>query len=232
MNKIDELKAKKQERDIERRTFNAEVRAADSGDKVTIEGHAAVFNQLSEDLGGFREIIEPGFFDGVMEDDVRSLINHDPNLLLGRTKSGTLELSQDATGLFQRTYPPAVEPDATQYAKDLMVSIKRGDVTQQSFAFTVKSTWAGDPQDGYRWDVLGDMVVRHLLPGGCKRLYDVSPVTYPAYAQTDVSASTRSQFDEFKQSIQRGQAPAPEGEASEWQAPLDDLQRRLELASK
>jgi hypothetical protein len=218
---------------IERRTFTAEMRAVE-GERPAIEGHAAVFNQLSGDLGGFVELIEPGFFDNVMNDDVRALVNHDPNLILGRTKSGTLEISQDATGLFQRTYPPVVEPDAIRYAKDLMISIKRGDVTQQSFAFTVKSTWNGDPEDGYRWETLDDLVIRRLLPGGCKRLYDVSPVTYPAYPQTDVSASVRSSLEKFRETLPiGGQTPAGgEGTEGEPQARLDLLRRRLEIASK
>jgi uncharacterized protein len=219
---------------IERRTFATEMRAV-AGDKPTIEGHAAVFNQLSDDLGGFVEIIEPGFFDNVLQDDVRSLMNHDPNYVLGRTKSGTLEISQDATGLFQRTYPPVIDPESAQWAKDLMVSIKRGDVTQQSFAFSVKSTWNGDPEDGYRWETLGELVVRRLLPGGCKRLYDVSPVTYPAYPQTDVSASVRSSLESFRATLPpAGQPPVvPDGAAEQGpQTRLDVLQRRLDLVSK
>jgi phage head maturation protease len=117
-----------------------------------------------------------------------------------------------------------------QWAKDLMVSIKRGDITQQSFAFRVKRTWRGDPEDGDEWFVAGDLIVRRLKKGGCAELLDVSPVTYPAYPQTNVSANTRSRFDEFKESLQR-QAPK-EGEQAQWQEPLDSLQRRLELTTK
>lgn len=217
---------------IERRTFTSEMRAAMTDDgKPVIEGHAAVFNQMSIDLGGFVEIIEPGFFDDVMNDDVRSLFNHDPSLILGRTASGTLEISQDDTGVFQRTYPPVVEPEATTYAKDLMVSIKRGDINQQSFAFSVKSKWAGDPEDGYVWETLGDLIVRRMLKGGAKRLYDVSPVTYPAYPQTDVSAQVRSQFESYQAQIrQAGQPPVqPEAEGQSRQE-LDLFERRLKLA--
>lgn len=216
---------------IERRTVQAkELRATTKDDKPVLEGYASVFNEYSEDLGGFVEIIEPGFFDEVLGNDVRSLLNHDPNYVLGRTTSKTLEIAQDDTGLFQRTYPPVQEPEATQWAKDLMVSMRRGDINQMSFGFIVKSTYRGDPVDGDEWYVMGDQIIRRLKKGGAKELLDVSVVTYPAYPQTSVSANTRSRFEEFKESIQ-GQAPK-DGVATEWQEPLESLQRRLELKSR
>ena len=216
---------------IERRTVRAkELRASTKDDKHVLEGLASVFGEYSEDLGGWVEIIEPGFFDEVMDDDVRSLLNHDPNYVLGRTKSGTLEIEQRDDGLFQRTYPPVQDPDATQWAKDLMVSVRRGDINQMSFGFIVKSTYRGDPVDGDEWYVLGDKIVRRLKKGGAKELLDVSVVTYPAYPQTSVSANTRSRFEEFRQSIQ-GQAPE-DGTQEQRQESLDALWRRLELTSK
>lgn len=227
---MDKLKVQPE---IEHRTFKvSEFRAADKDGKPVLEGLASVFNQYSEDLGGFVEIIEPGFFDAVLGDDVRSLWNHNPDYVLGRTKSGTLEIEQREDGLFQRTYPPVIEPDAAQWAKDLLVSIRRGDVDQMSFGFIVKSTYRGDPEDGDEWYVLGDKIIRRLKKGGAKQLLDVSPVTYPAYPQTSVSASTRSRFEQFQESLHNGQAPNEEGEANGRQEPLDILQRRLELASK
>jgi uncharacterized protein len=226
---MDDVKAKLPE--FERRTFSViELRAGEKDGKPVIEGYAAVFNEYSDDLGGFVEIIEPGFFDDVLGGDTRSLWNHDANMVLGRTSAGTLEISQDEKGLFQRTYPPVVPPDAATWAQDALVSIKRGDVTQQSFAFRVKHDWNGDAMEGDEWYVKGDLVIRRLKKGGCKELLDVSPVTYPAYPQTDVSATTRSRFDLFKESIQR-QEPE-EGARPQWQEPLESLQRRLELKSK
>lgn len=217
---------------VERREFRVkELRAATKDDKPVLEGLASVFNEYSEDLGGFVEIIEPGFFDEVLDDDVRSLMNHDPNFVLGRTKAKTLEIEQREDGLFQRTYPPIVEPEAAQWAKDLMVSIRRGDIDQMSFGFIVKSTYRGDVVDGDEWYVLGDKIIRRLKKGGAKELLDVSVVTYPAYPQTTVSANTRSRFEEFKESI-HGQVPAADGMQEEKQVPLDVLQRRLELTSK
>lgn len=225
------VKKPKQDEIVETRTFHVkEFRATTKDDKTVLEGLASVFNEYSQDLGGFVEIIEPGFFDEVMENDVRSLMNHDPNYVLGRTKSGTLEIEQREDGLFQRTYPPVVEPEAAQWAKDLMVSIRRGDIDQMSFAFIVKATYRGDAVDGDEWYVLGDKIIRRLKKGGAKELLDVSIVTYPAYLQTNVSANTRSRFDEFKESLQR--LEPTEGGEVEWQEPLENLRRRLELKTK
>lgn len=161
----------------------SERRARVDGDGV-IEGYAAVFNEYSEQLGGrygFVEIIEPGFFDDVLGDDVRALWQHDPNYVLGRSKNETLTIAQDDVGLAFRASPPVKEPDAAQWAQDALIAIRRGDVDQVSFSFDVK-------EDGDEWYLLGDKVVRRLKKGGCARLYDVSPVTFAAYPQTSVQA--------------------------------------------
>lgn len=138
-----------------------------------IEGHAAVFNELSQDLGGFREQIAPGAFaKTIKEADVRALWNHDPNYVLGRNKAGTLEMEEDEKGLKVKIHPPKAT-----WADDLRESIKRGDVSQMSFGFrTIKDHW--EERDGAE-------VIRTLLE---VQLFDVSPVTFPAYLKTDVSA--------------------------------------------
>jgi hypothetical protein len=161
---------------IERRYYPAEMRVdAQAG---TIEGYAAVFNQQSEDLGGFTEDIRKGAFSKtIKEGDVRALFNHDPNYVLGRNKAGTLSLAEDAHGLqFQ------VKPPDTAWAKDLRETIRRGDVDQASFGFTtIKDDWneATTPRQ------------RTLLE---VRLYDVSVVTFPAYPQTSVSARSLAEM--------------------------------------
>lgn len=157
----------------ERRNFPlTEIRIESREDEPDeVIGHAAVFDSLSEDLGGFREMIEPGAFDGVLNDDVRALFNHDPNMILARTKSGTLRLAVTDKGLEYRFSAPE-----TTAGKDLMVMLKRGDVDQSSFGFRVSDdTW--EKRDGE--------VVRIIK--SFERLFDVSPVTYPAYPETDVA---------------------------------------------
>lgn len=163
--------------DIERRFFRCELRAAGGeGEPRRIVGYAAVFNEVSEELYGFREMIMPGAFRDVIEaEDVRALINHDPNLVLGRTTAGTLRLIEDERGLRYE-----IDPPDTQYARDLIVSLERGDVDQSSFAFRVKpedEEWRGPTED----DPLPLRMIYKF-----SRLFDVSPVTYPAYEATSV----------------------------------------------
>jgi HK97 family phage prohead protease len=122
----------------------------------------------------FRERIEPGAFDQTLGADVRALVNHDPNLILGRTLSGTLRLSSDDHGLRYE-----VDPPQTSYASDLLESVRRGDVTQSSFAFRViADEWEPAERSG-------ELPLRRIQQ---VELFDVSPVTYPAYTQTSVSA--------------------------------------------
>lgn len=140
-----------------------------------IAGYAAVFSTETVIAGLFREQVAPGAFDAALKrDDVRALWNHDPNYVLGRTSADTLRLSVDKRGLRYELAPPD-----TQWARDLMTSIRRGDVTQSSFAFRVaKEEWEEPTRD-------------HPLPLRTIReveLFDVSPVTYPAYDATSVAA--------------------------------------------
>lgn len=159
------------------RTATFELSADEMADPMpTIYGYAAVFNELSEDLGGFREIIRPGAFERTLKTaDVRALLNHDSNYVLGRNRAGTLEVSEDERGL-----PVAITPPDTQWARDLVTSVKRGDVNQMSFQFMVKSEdWSQDERG----------VVRELRDVD---LYDVSIVTYPAYPQTTAEVRSKA----------------------------------------
>lgn len=175
-----------------------------------IEGHAAVFNQLSEDLGGFRERIEPGAFaKTIQEADVRALFNHNANYVLGRNRAGTLRLDEDRHGLWF-----SVDVPETSFGKDLVESVRRGDVNQCSFGFqTVKDDWEAD-------DAGGSGVVRTLKE---VKLFDVSVVTFPAYAQT--SAAVRARFSD-KDEAEPGQGSHSESEPDD-QAKGGDLQGRM-----
>lgn len=155
-----------------------EWRESGNGSDFTLRGHAAVFNSLSEDLGGFRELIESGAFRGALrgKPDVRLLFNHDPNFVMARTASGSLELREDKDGLhvWARVAPLG-------WVKDLRESMQRGDIDQMSFAFTIR-------EGGDDWAVTEDgSIVRTIRADGVDELFDVSVVTYPAYRATAVS---------------------------------------------
>lgn len=182
--------------DFERRTYVTELRTVRESDEAPIsriEGHAALFNSLSENLGGFYEQIEPGAFDDALEDDVRALFNHDPSLILGRTAAGTLRIGVDKQGL---TYE--VDLPDTQLGRDLAVSMERGDVTQSSFGFTIDEDSFDEDDDG--------RTIRTIYKVG--RLYDVSPVTYPAYAETDSTVAKR-RLDEYLAELINAQGMSP-----------------------
>lgn len=158
-----------------------------SSQEPTIEGYAAVFDSWSESLGGNEPFIEKvckgAFEQTIQEDDIRALFNHDPNYVLGRNVAGTLTLQEDEKGLLVRITPPQ-----TQWAKDLLVSIARGDITQMSFGFTVELD---------RWSYEEGKDVRELLK---VKLFDVSPVTFPAYTQTECGLrSLEEVFKSYKQ---------------------------------
>lgn len=157
----------------ERRALSTtvEVRAED-GTPGRIAGYAAVFNQRADIMGLFDEQIAPGAFrDAIGRDDVRALFNHDPNIVLGRTSAGTLALVEDARGL---RYD--IDPPDTSDGRDVRTLVARGDVQGSSFSFEV---------DEDEWDYSGDTPVRTITR---VTLYDVGPVTFPAYEQTTVSA--------------------------------------------
>lgn len=155
-----------------------EVRATDDGELV-IRGYAAVFDKWSEDIGGFREKVAKGAFSDTLDADVRALVNHDPNEIIGRSKAGTLRMSEDKVGL-------AVEIDPPASARRWIDALQRGDIDQMSFGFrTVEDEWEygkdGDPDE---------RTLRKV------ELFDVSIVTYPAYPDTTVAAEARSAWHE------------------------------------
>lgn len=181
----------------------------DEGEGVVLRGHAAVFNSDSHDLGGFVERIEPGAFKRSIDsaDDVRALFNHDTNIVLGRTTAGTLRLAEDERGL-------AIEIDVpdTQYVRDLVVApIERGDISQMSFGFRVRAggaNWTED-DDGQAYRTLTDL-----------ELFEVSPVTFPAYPDTDIAARELRSFREERKF-----------DATEVRERMQKEQRRRRMAS-
>lgn len=162
-------------KEIERRFIpRGEVRAAaGENGKVGIAGTTAVVESLSEEIFGFREKIAPGAFDKALEtSDIRGLFNHDPSMILGRVKSGTMRVWVDTDGLrYEIPELPATRADVAE-------AIQRGDVDGNSFSFTVEKDEWEYKEDG--------KAIRTITQFG--ELFDVGPVTYPAYPATTVSA--------------------------------------------
>jgi HK97 family phage prohead protease len=187
---------------MQRVYFPAEIRVAQGdGEPTRIYGYAALFDSFSVDLGGFREKIQRGtFLETIASDDIRALFNHDPNLILGRNKSGTLRLSEDETGLAYEIQVPA-----TQAGRDLVESIRRGDITQNSFGFRVLP-------DGAEWKEEADGTLIRILKK--VKLYDISPVTYPAYPDTELAlreemlGKARERLTESRELPQKGRSVA------------------------
>lgn len=141
------------------------------GEGRMIFGHAALFNTRT-DLGYITEDIAPGAFDDCMGDDVRCLFNHDPDHILGRSAAGTLRMTRDERGLrFEADMP------ATPIGDTVLGAVKRGDISGNSFSFTIAED---------AWDYTGDKPHRTIRKVG--KLFDVGPVTFPAYEATELSA--------------------------------------------
>ena len=182
----------------------------DNSDSPLIEGHAAVFDQWSEALGGmfpFKEKVSRGAFkESIKKDDIRALFNHDPNYVLGRNKAGTLELEEDDIGLKVTILPPE-----TTWAKDLVECIRRGDISQMSIGFIVEED---------KWSTEKGVDTRELIK---VKLFDVSPVTFPAYTQTDVGVRAMESYSCYKDELR---SAAEEAEKSKKKA---QDKRKLEL---
>ena len=160
------------------------VKRSDDG-AAKLEGYSAVFDKPSEDLGWgdfeIREYIAPGAFSNALKkSDCRAVFNHDPNFILGRESAGTLELNEDEKGLRSVIHLPD-----TQLGRDLAISVERGDIREQSFCFTVA-------RDSWEEDREARVATRTILEIG--ELIDISPVTYPAYPDTDLAKRSFEQF--------------------------------------
>ena len=175
---------------MERRILSVEdveLRVSDD-ENPKITGYAAKFGKWSLDLGGFREKIKSGAFDEALkrdDADVRALKNHDSNLILGRTTSGTLRLNTNSVGL-----QVEIDPPDTNTGRDTVEEIRRKDITGMSFAFTTA-------EDDWKYLEDGN-VERTIIKVG--ELFDVGPVTYPAYPDTSVAARS---MDAHKEEVEQ-----------------------------
>jgi HK97 family phage prohead protease len=160
-------------RDI-RTKFNV-TRQAQDPEEFIIEGYFALYEQETELFEGVYEIITKGAFSNTLNNDVRALWNHNTQYVLGRNKSGTLELREDEKGLFG-----IVKLPKTQYAQDLHELISRGDVDQCSFGFNILGEDLEELASGaYRWRI------------NEVELHEISVVTFPAYENTSVQARAK-----------------------------------------
>lgn len=171
---------------MDRRTMicrHTQYRAAEEDGELYIEGYFAVFNSNYEFWTNFTESIAPGAFAGCLDGDVRALTNHDSTLVLGRNKSGTLELREDAHGLWGRIRVNREDSDAM----NLYHRVQRGDVDQCSFGFDIAAE-----ETEFREDGSVHFTIKRVDP-----LYEVSVCTFPAYEDTSVSARS-AQVEEIK----------------------------------
>ena len=199
----------------ERRYFDSEVRSEKRAedDVNIIEGYAAKFNSAAVIGNWFIEKIMPGAFDDCLQDDIRCLFNHDPNFVLGRSVNGkgSLEVWVDDIGLKYRY----TTPDRS-YAKDLQNAIENGDVSQSSFAFKTGEQ---------RWIENGDeLEIREIVK--FEKLFDVSPVTFPAYEDTEVA---KRSFDSYKK---ENDVPGADETASGQTIGLSVRKARLQLLTQ
>lgn len=171
---------------MDRRTMvcrPTQYRAAEDNGELYIEGYFAVFDSIYELCPGVTESIAPGAFAGCLGGDVRALTNHDTTLVLGRTKTGTLELREDGHGLWGRIRVNREDGDAM----NLYRRVQRGDVDQCSFGFDI-----GEETTEYREDGSVHFTILRVDP-----LYEVSVCTFPAYEETAVSARS-AQAEEIR----------------------------------
>ena len=155
------------------RSIASEFTTREDGEELTIEGYFAVFNSNYDIAPGMSESVAPGAFSETLAGDVRALVNHDSTLVLGRTTAHTLELREDAHGLWGKI---AINPKDGD-AMNLYERVKRGDVNQCSFGFDILDEESAISDNGdVHWTIKK------------VELYEVSCCTFPAYESTNISA--------------------------------------------
>ena len=174
-----------------------QLRAKGETDELpTIVGYAAVFGVLSEEvIEGVREVVEPGAFSRSLREnaDIRATVDHDTGKIIGRRSAGTLTLEEDKRGLAVE-----IDPPNTQAGRDVVESVKRGDIDGMSFGFEFRSR--------PRWEQKGDLEIRHVEDVD---LFEVAVLAFPAYP--DTSAMLRSR-DAWKAELEAEAAAARDRE--------------------
>lgn len=194
--------------------MTVELRAAE--DDRSVQGYAAVYNSESKTLGWFTEIIERGAFTEALQrsPDIVALYNHDENYVLGRRDAGTLSVWEDERGL---QYKIDNLPNSRE---DVLEAIKRGDVNKSSFAFTIAP-------GGDRWEERDGKTIRTITK--FERIYDVSPVVYPAYSDSSVAKRSFDQWVEQQKEQSEEQEIEQRKDEQELKAFNEWLERTLKL---
>lgn len=174
---------------LERRVSAGRATVAGTKSHPLLRGVAIVFNERSQDLGGFVEIIRPEAMQRTFDEgiDLRAFFDHDPAKVLGRQSAGTLRTEATSQGLTVEIDPPSVTDPP-----NLMESIQRGDISGMSFSFRTMP-------NGDDWKREGDRIVRYVTD---MRVYEVSVVSMPAYEQTDVEVALRA-MRSFEETLPR-----------------------------
>lgn len=172
------------------RAVMSEFQTREDGEKLSIEGYFAVFNSNYEIAPGMSESIAPGAFAKSLSNDIRALINHDTTLVLGRTKAHTLELREDAHGLWGHIEINPKDGDAM----NLYERVKRGDVDQCSFGFNIIHEDTEIRENG---DIHWTMTELDV--------HEVSCCTFPAYEETNISARSNERDKIQKRTLQAWQ---------------------------
>lgn len=192
---------KTNQQDFEQRDFtltDIKIEKRDNSANMRLTGHASVFNSESVDLGGFVEVVKPGAFErSIAENDVHAFVNHNSDMVIGRNVAGTLRLSEDANGL--RT---EIDLPDTSYARDLAISVERGDITGMSFGFRVRpgGQTITEKDDGTILRELNDI-----------DLFEVSTTPMPAYPATDVARRSIGLDNEKPEPVQTDLVELAEG---------------------
>jgi HK97 family phage prohead protease len=177
---------------MERRSLPFEIRAAGDGKPDTLAGYAAVFDTLSQDMGGWYERIGKNAFKNALDEDehdVVALWAHDPTKPLASRRGGSLDLTEDETGLAFEMRMPAM----TSWAKDAKEAIDAKLVTKMSFGFMIR-------EGGDIWQRDGERIVRTIIDA---ELYEISPVAIPAYDATSVEARSLEAFRKYLSAEER-----------------------------
>lgn len=182
-------------KELERRSYNFEVRAEENKKGHIITGRPIVYNSRT-DLGYFDEVIESGALDGANLTDVRFLVNHDTRKIpLARSRrnngNSTMQMSVDLYGLNLDWVN--LDTENNSEARALYSAVQRGDISGMSFMFSV---------DGEEWTELeSDHPTRHITKIGS--VVEVSAVTFPAYESTEINARSKEALENARSALEK-----------------------------